>query len=700
MHSRIVESEAKNRAHSSMGPFRVATSNLAAQLPGLKSMLGIILLGIIFLAAPSARAQAWSGILNSSRATNWQRATVGVSGGVPSAGWTQCGATIAAYTGSAAAINNAISSCGQNQYVLLGAGTFALSTPITVNGKNNVVLRGSGPNQTVIAPSGNTPCGNGRGSGICAGGGLFVGGGQSLNLTPPCGGSGSTNCFNLTTPIHQGSSSITISNVGSAGIHNGDQITIDQANDTTDTGGYMVCDSVSPVVCHQSAETPSGNGRLIGGVEYSQQQFLYVVSGCASACSGGGPFTLTVSPPIYANNWDGHLAAGGWFVPQIHKIGFENLTIDGSNLPGGGYNISFYNCEQCWVKNVRSLSGGRAHLNVFMSPRNEVRDSYFFGTKAGSNQSYGIEPGEPGGSSLLIENNIFQGIASPVVGGGFSGSVIAYNFSVNNVYSPSTYLQATYSSHDAADNFQLYEGNIFNSITCDDIHGTPGGVNTYFRNWLNGRDWNQGSQPTQQTFPVDLDAYCRGFNIIGNVLGTPGYHTNYQQFAGQSGGKPSAATCNLTIYELGWGGGICSNLGSGGVADDNLVYATLMRWGNYDTVTGGVKWDAAESSPGAVPYISAQTTPASHGLPASFYLSSAPSFFGSVPFPPIGPDVTGGTGPGGFANLIPAAKCYYSNLLGPANGSGGALPFDAKSCYGSSTTTSTPPPANLATVVQ
>jgi len=96
-------------------------------------------------------AQAWSGVLNSSRAIDWSNA--GVIGGIPSVSWTQCGSTIAAYTGSASTINNAIAACGQNHYVQLGAGTFNLSDGISfwTTGNippTNVALRGMGADQT------------------------------------------------------------------------------------------------------------------------------------------------------------------------------------------------------------------------------------------------------------------------------------------------------------------------------------------------------------------------------------------------------------------------------------------------------------------------------------------------------------------------------------------------------------------------
>ena len=54
-----------------------------------------------------------------------------------------------------------------------------------------------------------------------------------------------------------------------------------------------------------------------------------------------------------------------------------------------------------------------------------------------------------------------------------------------------------------------------------------------------------------------------------------------------------------------------------------------------------------------------------HDLPASFYLSAKPAWFGSVPCPPIGPDVTCSANcvstSGNHANKIPARVCYESS---------------------------------------
>ena len=139
-----------------------------------------------------------------------------------------------------------------------------------------------------------------------------------------------------------------------------------------------------------------------------------------------------------------------------------------------------------------------------------------------------------------------------------------------------------------------------------------------------------------------------------------------------------------------------------------------MRWGNYDVVTGAVRWCGNSSDPGwtttcggtsEVPTSLskyANAVPATTTLPASFYLSTKPAWWPSgKAWPPIGPDVTGGNAPnvGGHAYTIPAQDCYLHVMGGAANGTGAVLNFNASRCYGSSSVTLPVPPTGLQAVV-
>jgi hypothetical protein len=72
-------------------------------------------------------------------------------------------------------------------------------------------------------------------------------------------------------------------------------------------------------------------------------------------------------------------------------------------------------------------------------------------------------------------------------------------------------------------------------------------------------------------------------------------------------------------------------------------------------------------------------------MPASFYLSSQPTWWpAGKPWPPIGPDVSGGniSGYAGHAYSVPAADCYAKIMGGPPDGTGPVLSFNANTCYG------------------
>jgi hypothetical protein len=216
----------------------------------------------------------------------------------------------------------------------------------------------------------------------------------------------------------------------------------------------------------------------------------------------------------------------------------------------------------------------------------------------------------------------------------------------------------------------LHEGNEGTAFEGDDVHGSHNFV-TAFRNYFIG--WEPGK--TEQTNPVKLYAFNRYMNLAGNVLGKAGYHTGYEW-------NISGAGENTSIYSLG------SDTING--PSDALVKTTLLRWGNYDVATGTARFQASEVPSGLSAY--ANPVPATQTLPASFYRSTRPTWWGTViPWPAIGPDVTGGPGPGGHVHKIPAHVCFDSTSQ-----TNGILNFNAAACYPSPGSTGAPaPPANL-----
>ena len=609
---------------------------------------------LFLLGAPSSFPQAWSGIIDPSRAVDWSNA--GIPGGIPS--YDSICATISPSgktdSTDSTNINNAIASCGGNQVVSLNAGTYTLTNGVLFN-KSNVVLRGAGPTSTILKFTGGacTPWGGD----VCVTNyGYYVG---SPQVQP-----GGSNATTWTAGYSKGATQIT---VGSAsGLSVGQVIILDQANDTTDPGPgkFIVCDAnvSNGGTCQPSTETPfSAPGRVINGVNHNQQQIVKI-----TAINGN---VLTISPGLYAAQWSSAKSPGVWWAgTAITNDGIENLTLDHTSSSNGGDTSSyggiiFDDAYQCWVKNIRSINAQRNHVWLYQSARVAVVDSYFYGVQGGGSLSYGVEMFMA--SDCLIQNNIFQHVTSPVMTGTSQGCVIAYNYATDDYYTQADWLTGMAAGHDAGAYLDLFEGNEQPSFGTDLYHGTPANQ-TFFRNWISG--WQTGK--TGNTNVSQLWAYSRLFNIVGNVMGTPGYHLGYEYSSNGNAGNPDTA-----IYVLGYSG--ADGQSSSGIPYDDSVQSSLLRWGNYDTVTQAVRWCGSSSDTGwlntcggvsEVPSgiqmpTKGDTDAGQPVMPASFYVSAKPNWWGTMPWPATGPDVSGGNDPTGHSYANPAHLCYSSTPL-------------------------------------
>lgn len=583
------------------------------------------------------RAQSATGIIAPSRMIDWSNA--GVEGGIQNR--TSICATLSPGA-SASQISSAIASCPSGQVVSLNAGTYNLSSGIDFARHSNVTLRGAGANQTFLVFSGSISC-NGLQADVCIeGDSSWVG--SPANTATWSGG------------YSQGTTQITLSSTSNLAV--GNMLILDQANDSSDTGSVWVCETQG--VC--SSEGPAGGGRT----GRAQEQIVQV-----QAISGN---TVTISPGLYMPNWRSSQSPGAWWSTTDAKSdGIEDLSMDHS-ASGAQSGMVFFNAINCWAKGIRSLNPNRNHIWVYQDAHTTIADSYFYGTKNAASQSYGIEAFMA--SDNLIQNNIFQHITAPMnENGPASGNVWAYNFSTDDYYAVSAnWMMAAAWFHSAGTSMNLYEGNVGAGYTADDIHGTHN-FETAFRNdWVG---WEPGK--SSQTVPILLYAGSRYFNVIGNVLGNPGYHNNYESVA------PGGSSYATSIYALGWSGNGSTD---SSVPDDANVENTLMRWGNYDVVSGAVRWITSEV-PSSLSQL-ANSVPSSQSLPASFFLSVQPGWWttpwGSPPWPAIGPDVTGGPGPGGHAYAIPAQLCYNNT----SKDSNGVLTFSAQSCYAGSAAPTAP----------
>jgi hypothetical protein len=498
---------------------------------------------------------------------------------------------------------------------------------------NDVTLRGAGADQTILAFTDTLNC-SGPFAAICVGAQWI----RVSSTSAPQGGANWTDGFSVGTTV------ITLSDMfGSLQV--GDQIILDQLNDTEDTGGVFV--SCSPTFTDEGGCSPSeGWGR-------GQNHHAIV-----QAINGN---VITIDPAIRMPNWSvAKWPVAIWSGQRPRRgVGIEDLTVDLSLLSAddsGSAGILFMGAVNSWVRGVRVNDAWRAHIRFYQSSRITVRDSYLYDGKTIHSTSYGFEP--YGVSDCLIENNIIDFRTSPFsISGPGSGCVIAYNYARNQPWdSPTDYQPGTILFHEAGISHYLLEGNDVGTVWHDDIHGTTQ-FHTIFRNLIRG-----DAAKSANTSILQINSYGRYFNIVGNVLGRGTYYTTYEPSGSTGGG-------NTFIYSLG-------EPPASGVPSDPLVKTTLFRWGNYDTVTLTNRFEPSEVPSGLGAF--AQPVPSSQALPQSFYLPGRPPWFGSVLFPPAGPDVTDGdiTGYDGRASRIPARVCFES--LSAGDGSD----FNADTCYG------------------
>jgi hypothetical protein len=514
---------------------------------------------------------------------------------------------------------------------------------------------------------------------------------------------------------------------------NNNLIILDQVVDQTDNGGVYICNETTPFSCNYD-----GTGGSFGRPTRNQTQTTLVTS---VTSLGGGSYSVTISPGVYFTNIQSGRTPGAWWSGMVQNDGLENLTVDGTS--DNTYTVNLYDCYQCWLKNVTLLNGARGSVVTMQSGFPVIRDSYFYGSQSASPVSYNIESQLTSGG--LAENNIMQQTSLPIIINNGTGWVIDYNFAIAMKAFAAGFVGPAFSSHSAGNQFNLWEGNNFGGIISDDAWGSTA-QQTYFRNMIIG--WKSGV--TGGSTPIIHRSYVRAMNVVGNILGQPGFHTRYQTVALTSstydGGNEDAS-----IYDLGLGHNGSTICGAGTPTSaplcDPLTVSTLMRWGNYDVVTSGVKWDSTEASPAAVTYVNNNFTLSyfntlAHTLPNSLYLAATTASscgtgigfwknptLGTCPkFPPIGPDVssgnlgtcsgtyagyqgtsssqcTGGTLTSAWAahaSAVPAQVCYLNVMNGLPDGSGSVLSFDANACYANdpSSNNGPLPPTGLSASIQ
>jgi hypothetical protein len=634
---------------------------------------GTLLFPLILLSlSVSSYGQLWSGIIDSTRATDWS--TAGIPGGIP-VRTTNC-ATLAASTyanGSSdatSAIQSALNGCASGQVVSLGAGTFLLKGTLTIPA--NVSLRGAGATQTILSSHSST------GSAVI-----------SLGATPGSAPS-TSNDVSIVSGTAAGSTSIVVNKA--AGITVGSYLQITELNDPSfvsiagDFGSCTWCD---------------------GGTGYNGTR----VRGQISEVTSVNGTTIGINPGLFLGYTHSPLASP--FNATAKYAGVEDLQVYANNT-GAGATFYMGMCAYCWISGVEDNYSDGDHADVEFSYHGEIVNSYFSNAYLHTPGTYdscvSIRDKTTG---LLMQNNILERLhVSIMLEWGAAGNVIAYNYMQGNFDTSSyNFLISDVDGHGAHPQMNLFEGNIEAGVNMDSGWGSNS-HQTFFRNWEKGTTKictplsGRGTVNCNSNFPSsgyyafqENNSFLFGYessteNLVADVAGSS--QSAGLLLNGNGGAMPQIDTvvgdcgpapCGTNSKNYGeqatdwaWGYGTSSD-GGGGTYDSATPYNTRFFHGEYSNITSNTTWAPSVT----------------HNLPPSFYMSSQPSWWAtSIPYPAIGPDVTGGIGPAGHAYAIPAEVCYES-IMGGTDGRNSPLTFNASTCY--PTGPIVVPPTGLAAVV-
>lgn len=631
----------------------------------------------LLMAASHAHAQLWSGILSPvgsgtcttlapsatapECAIDWSQTGVVI----PSPGWTQLGATITA-TGSdqTSAIQAALNGCGgaghtsstTGQYVLLAAGTFTINSSVTV--PSYCELRGAGANLTILSGHGSTQAP------------VILG----ATSTSPPGGSPLTGSTSITAGATAGSTSITLASV--SGVSTGTYLIISEVNNS----GWV------------TANGYEGGSQNCGFCDGGWTTDGSKVRGQIVEVTGVAGSVVSITPGLYTAYTNSQFAVP--FAATAKYAGVRQLQVFENNT---GYNNGFFlgRCAYCWIEGSEVNYTDGNMMEVEWGYRDQIQSNYFSNAyQHGAGVDSDVFIDYKTSASQIVNNIVERGHNAMMLNWGAAGNVMAYNYSEGGYDAGGT--NWTYDGilmHGAHPQFNLLEGNVSVKYNPDNIWGSSS-HNTNFRNWFYGTTTVCNPLATTRvtvtcTSPANSFqvAYAEGINNI----------STYDNFVGDVTG--SATQQALLAY----GSGTMTNIPIATWPANNPIAF------DFDTENFGFGYDA-HADDGTTPtdsqnpyktallyktYTFSNTTTncivggtsstCSASLPASFFLSAKPSWWGTIPYPSIGPDVTGGTGPGGHTSLTAsnaAQNCYLNTMGGSNGGAGSPKTFNAVSCFG------------------
>ena len=492
-----------------------------------------------------------------------------------------------------AALQAAINLCPAGQVVYLPAGTYLVSSSLTIN--KGITFRGEvdAENNPLTEIVQKTTLDSNSGTIIITG----TSGYPYTTVTDVTGG------------YQKGSTTITVSNASAFKVN--DIVTLDELNNPELVTNYgRIGDDGTLNQCTYA-------GRISGGARAYGETFL------VKAISGN---TITLNRPLY---WDfqGNLNPQLYLHSKVplYYAGVENIHLRTVSTVSDGSGIILQHCAYCWVKNCEIESFPRRALWLRYGTYGcEIRHNYIHNKSSDSNfernRRYGIFIYSNCSDNLIEDNIVHYTLSGLVMEAGNSGNVISYNYIDTTRYGSQPWKTPDMALHAPHNYMNLFEGNVMGQIEFD-IYWGSSSHQMVFRNWLHTRnpDW----YVNQPRLAISCEGWNRCSSFIGNVLGYPNiveaespWPVYYEQL-------PLISTFEqVHMWRVGFWSGADGTPQEHG---DPMTLATIIRHGNYDFVRNRVEWDTSISD-----YI----------LAPSFYLKSKPDWFGSLSWPAIGPDLS------------------------------------------------------------
>ncbi|MES2467145.1 MAG: glycosyl hydrolase family 28-related protein [Verrucomicrobiota bacterium] len=331
--------------------------------------------------------------------------------------------------------------------------------------------------------------------------------------------------------------------------------------------------------------------------------------------------TVTISPPLAfplpaSLNPRLNLASR-----QVERCGIEDLKIE-SAASGAPFEIKLEQAVDCWVRNVEMRHSHNYALYLTRSLNCAVEKCYISDSQGGGSNHSGFLMDFI--SFCRIEDNNIVNFELCVQMNGSTGNVFGYNFFGQAVYNGFNI------NHGAHCSFNLYEGNILQSIQSDGYHGS-GSQDVGFRNWVTCDKDIGNTTPLFQGYGIVLNRFARQYCFIGNLLGQPGDGMSYNYSFGNPNmgngdsigtASPSTgdlwATLSSGVYP--WPAGTLRPDNAFQELDLDVEASTFLKH-NWSSFAKGI--------------IPGQALPAGDTLPKSLYLGARPAWFGELAWPPF-----------------------------------------------------------------